>query len=102
MQIGDILVSSYGYNCTLVSFYRVKRVTSASVWLQRLENKWAYDEDGYGQVGKVLPSERETAEKPIMRRRQVNQYSKTEYVAISNYEYAYPWDGQAKYYNSLD
>ena len=101
MQIGDILVSSHGYNCTLVDFYRVKRVTSASVWLQHLESKWDYH-DGYGQVGRVLPSERETAEKPIMRRRQFSELNKNEYVMISNYEYAYPWDGKSMYYNSMD
>ena len=30
-KVNDILVCSYGYNCTLVSFYRVLRVTKASV-----------------------------------------------------------------------
>ena len=101
MQIGDILVSSHGYNCTLVDFYRVKRVTKSSVWLTHLENSWDYS-DGYGQVGTVVPSNRETCEKPIMRRLQFSQLNNQEYVMISKYEYAYPWNGKPAYYNSMD
>ena len=101
MQIGDILVSSHGYNCTLVDFYRVIRVTKSSVWLTHLENKWA-SSDGYGQVGTVLPSDRETREAPIMRRLQFSQLNNQEYVMINKYSYAYPWNGKPAYYNSMD
>ena len=100
-QINDILCSSHGYNCTLVSFYKVVRVTKASVVLQELESR--FDEhDGYGQVGHVVPSHIERANKPFMRRISFNQYSNEYYVAISKYEYASKWDGKPVYYNSMD
>ena len=101
IQINTILVSSFGYNCTLVNFYKVKRITNSSVWLQKLESKWA-SSDEYGQVGKVLPSDRETKDKPFVRRRKFSTYTNSEYVMIDKYEYAYIWDGKPEYYNSMD
>ena len=38
MNIGDILVCKYGYNCTLVEFYIVKRVSKTNAWLQPLKS----------------------------------------------------------------
>ena len=101
IEEGMILVSSHGYNCTLVDFYRVKRVTNANIWLQHLESQW-FSNDGYGQVGKLIPSNRETSEKPFMRRKQHSEYCNSEYVMISKYEYAYIWNGKPEYYNSMD
>lgn len=101
-HIDDILVSSYGYNCTLVSFYRVLRVTKASVVLQEIKWKFA-EHDGYGQVGKVVPViEQVTLNSPITRRFKKTYDGNNFYVAISKYEYAYLWDGQPVYYNSMD
>lgn len=101
MKLNDILCSSHGYNCTLVDFYKVVKLSTSSVWLRRLESTFA-EHDGYGQVGHVVPTERYANDKVIMRRRKYSEYSKTEYIAISNYEFAYPWDGQPAYYNSMD
>lgn len=101
IKVDDILVSSYGYNCTLVEYYRVKRVTNCSVWLQKLETKHSYNDDEYGQSGKVIPG-KETLDKPIMRRISRDNYSNTFYVAINKYKYAYQWDGNPTYYNSMD
>lgn len=101
MKVGMILVCSFGYNCTLVNFYKVVRVTNSSVWLQQLESQWE-SHDGYGQVGKVIPSNHETKDKPFMRRIQHRHYDNQEYVMISKYQYAYIWDGKPEYYNSMD
>ena len=57
---------------------------------------------GYGQVGHVVPSHIERADKPFMRRISFNQYSNEHYVAISKYEYASKWNGKPVYYNSMD
>lgn len=101
MQIGDILVSSYGYNCSLVSFYKVVRVTKASVYLQELRYKFT-EHDGYGQAGKVIPSNEESSSEPFMRRVGRHNYNNQEFVAISKYEYAYAWDGNPVHYDSYD
>lgn len=101
IEEGMILVSSYGYNCTLVNFYRVKRVSASSVWLQKLESRFD-SHDGYGQVGELVPSNRETLDKPFMRRKQHSSYNDAEYIRIDKYEYAYIWDGKPAYYNSMD
>lgn len=101
-HVNDILVCSYGYNCTLVSFYRVLRVTKASVVLQQIKWKFAED-DGYGQVGKVVPIiEQVTLDPPITRRFKPTYDNTGFYVMIDKYAYAYLWDGKPVYYNSMD
>lgn len=101
-HVNDILVCSYGYNCTLVSFYRVLRVTKASVVLQKIKWKFAED-DGYGQVGKVVPIiEQVTSDQPVTRRFKPTYDNTGFYVMISKCAYAYLWDGKPVYYNSMD
>ena len=101
-KVNDILVCSYGYNCTLVSFYRVLRVTKASVVLQEIGYKFA-EHDGYGQVGKVIPNVEQVMLDPPITRRFKPTYDNTGfYVMINKYAYAYLWDGKPVYYNSMD
>ena len=96
-KVNDILVSSFGYNCTLVEFYKVVKATDKTLWLKEL--KWKFTEDdGYGQAGKVIPEDVEIGS--IIMKRQPSEGMES--VKISSCERAYMWNGQPVYYNSYD
>lgn len=101
MNIGDMLVSRYGYNCSLVNFYKVVGLSKSSVWLLKHDEQFVSD-DGYGQVGEVVPTKYAITDKPIVKRLKHSDYNNEDYVKISNYEYAYPWNGKPVHYDSMD
>jgi hypothetical protein len=98
--VGDILYSSSGYNMTLVSFYKVTKVTPSgkSVTLQKLNDK----KTGGGYRGYIVPEN--TFEQPglVHRNKRVLLTRGGYSVKINNYERAYLWDGKPKYYNTMD
>lgn len=100
MNIGDILVSQFGYNCSLVRFYKIIKTTSKSVKLQEL--KWKFTEhDGYGQAGKVVPTEI-TTDNVFSRKIKNDSIDEHSYVKINDYEYASKWNGNPVHYDSYD
>lgn len=102
IEKGDILVSKCGYNCTLVSFYKVVDLTPSgkSAKIIQLKNKFVED-DGYGQAGTVIPSNEKFNDK-ILTKRIDKSSGNTDILKINNYEYAYIWDNKPVYFNSYD
>ena len=91
-KVGDILNSSWGYDQTNVTFYQVTRVTAASVELATLRSQ-STPEQGFMTAYKTpLPGEF-TSDKRFMRR------ASGKGVRITDYEYAYPWDGKPERYS---
>lgn len=103
LNVGDILVQKFGYNCILVSFYKVLSVTKTgkSIKVVKIGQKLVSDEDGYGQIGYVMPNEDEIDEKPFTRRIVKSEYS-GDCIKVNEYSYAYLWDGNKVYFNSCD
>jgi hypothetical protein len=101
MNIGDILCSKQSYGMTIVTFYKVIGVTPSgkSVKLKKLKNKVVSD-DGYGQEGYVVPSDVEGDK--VLVKRLGKTSSGDDYVKISDYEYAYHWNGENQYFTFLD
>ena len=101
LQVNDIVVSKFGYNCSLVTFYKVIGFTPSkkSVKLQEFTNKFATN-DGYNQAGTVIPNlPNDTS---IITKR-INEFSDgTDYIKINDYEYAYKWDNKPVWYDSCD
>lgn len=102
IEINDILVSRFGYNCTLVNFYKVLSKTSSgkSVKIIRLKNKIIND-DGYGQAGEVVASS-ENDGNNVLTKRILKTKNNDECLSIDSYEYAYLWDGKPVYFDSYD
>lgn len=100
-EVNDILVSKFGYNCTLVTFYKVLRKTKSgkTVTLTRLNNK-VVDDDGYGQAGFVIPGDKYKEILPPKRITITNDGEGC--VKIDNYEFAYKWDNEPVYFDSYD
>lgn len=100
MDLGEILVSRYGYSVSLVKFYKIIRKTAKTVTLQEMKYKFV-SSDGYNQQGFVEPTN-EKEDTRIISRRVLDIDSKSPYVKIDNYSRAYLWDKKAVWYDSCD
>lgn len=91
-MVGDILASSWGYDQTNVDFYKVKKVTAASVVIVQICTRET--DEGF-MTGKATPVDVEQGA-PMTKR--VNQIGGYRYgVRIASYAAAYLWDGKPKY-----
>lgn len=102
LEVGDILVSKFGYDCTLVNFYKVVSKTSSgkSGRIALLKSK-IVDLDDYEQVGHIMPIDE--IEKMIGTKRfSQSSIFKDDYIKIDDYRYAYKWDGNKVAFDSYD
>lgn len=102
VKVGDILVHSFGYNCTLVDFYKIVNVTKSgkSIKIRKLNSKMT-SHDGYGQAGKVVPDETFSNNEILTKRIVPSEYFGY-MIKINDYSHAYPWDGKEVSFNSYD
>ena len=110
-QIGDILVSSWGYDQTNIEFYKVVKVSDFSVWIQGVNSKiieitgWAHekvvptDSSEYQVRNWDVPGEYITKTFPISRHK-VKYFSyddeNTYYVSLNSFSFAKKWDGKPR------
>ena len=97
-QVGDILVTSGGYNMILVDFFEIVSKTAKSFKLKKLKNKTI---SGNGWQGECVPDEGhyDTKEGEITCR--INKYGS---VRIGGHygHTAYLWDGKPQHYDHMD
>jgi len=89
LKIGDILSSSWGWEQTNVEFYQVVVVSKASVTLRQIAA--SIKQTGY-MSGETLPCPDTFIGEPFQRRVSVSNW-----VRISNYAAASPWNGRPQY-----
>jgi hypothetical protein len=112
-KVGDFMYSSWGYDQTNIEFYKVVRVSDASVWLQEYESKiveqtgwasetviagdspktywgWECDEDGNSHR-----SVKKTA--GVFRKKWHGDGYFNYVVSMNSFANAYKWDGKAKH-----
>ena len=114
-DVGDILNSSWGYDQTNISWYRVERRTEKSVWLVELKGT-VVEQTGFMQ-GRAMPSsdiqgrykdpyfdengelQQDWDYSPFRRKLSFSTWNDEPepYVKLSSYEYARPWDGSAEW-----
>lgn len=99
-KVNDILVAKFGYNCTLVRFYKVLKVTETQIQFVEIDSQMV-DHDGYGQAGHVMPLEIDIVGKKIIRRK---VYVNGDYVSVKvdDYIWAKKWDGNKVHFDSYD
>lgn len=97
---GQILVESGGYNCILVSFYQVVKVTKCFVWVKPIKAETVQDVDGYGQQTYKRPI-KDSFESNKALRRKIHPYN-GKWCILPYYHIAKPWDGQDAYEDTLD
>lgn len=88
LKVGDILVSSWGYDQTNIDFYKVVKKSESSVWLQKLGKNYL-EQTGWAHYT-VVPT-REKLEIPFARR-----YKSGDYVSINRHKGAFLWDGKPR------
>ena len=98
VQVGDILYTSYGYDMTLVDFYKVIERKNASIKIQLL-NYQVVDGNGYGS-GKVVPLPSPAQDSEVDGK--IFRLSKNYGVCKIGGKTARYWDGTPMYYNHMD
>lgn len=97
-KVGDILVSSWGYDQTNVDFYKVLKLSPSgkSITIQRIKSK--VTETGYmcGNSVPLVPHEVSKYDGEPKTKR-VNLMNEGYNVSLTNYSSAYLWDGQPEY-----
>lgn len=92
LEVGTILVHTFGYSMTIVHFYQVVRRTANSVWIQRLSLN-ALDSHRSGSE-RVMPGTELSG--PV----EMKRVSRDSVKMDSGH--AYKWDGQPAYQNLWD
>jgi hypothetical protein len=92
-KVGDILVSSWGYDQTNIDFYKVIGLTAKSVKIVKIGQQ-IHEQTGWLQET-VLPDPDIVLSEPITRR--VGIASDGYSVKVRDYAWAYLWDGRPKH-----
>ena len=94
VEVGDILYVSWGYDMTIVDFYRVIEKKKASIKLECLAHKFTPEQDEVVPIDKVIPSNKVDGK--------LFRLSKHYGVCQINGHIARYWNGKPKYYNTMD
>lgn len=94
VEVGDILYVSWGYDMTIVDFYRVIERKKASIKLETLAHKFTPQQDKVIPIDKVIPNDKVDGK--------LFRLSKHYGVCQINGHIARYWNGKPKYYNTMD
>ena len=100
VKVGDIFYGSFGYNMTIVEFFRVEKILSAcKVEIQKIGKK--VEETERGGSERVVADPENKIKDPIQKMVMKSNYDgeiyiKTDYCAVR------PWAGQSVYQNTWD
>ena len=89
LTVGDILVSSWGYNQTNVDFYQVVKASAKQVTIREIEKKITSVD---GPSTYVVADKDEFIGAPMNKK--VSEYRGKMYVNINSYSSASEWDGK--------
>ena len=101
--VGQILQNVFGYDCTLVEFYQVTKVTKCFVWVRKLKKEMVENIDGYGQKAMYRPVRNKFIDGSKTLRRKIFKDRCTGYsISVDGYTSAQPWGGQDIYEDTCD
>ena len=92
LEVGNILVSSWGYDQTNIDFYEVVAVKGANIDIQPVSSTVTESGEGYDHVAPV-PGETYGR----VRTKRPTRFGETVSVKITSFAYAYIWDGNSKH-----
>jgi len=99
IKLGDILYSSWGWEQTNITFYKVVKRTPKQVQLQQIGTSHIEDQS-MAMQGTAVPNEEVKRNGVFRRKVQKSSYDNEEYVLVESYEVARPWDGKPKRYTA--
>jgi len=91
LAAGAILSATWGYDQTNVSFYIVLRATDRFATVQEI-GRQTVERKEHPMTGLALPAPDQPVGEPFRRKIAINSRGIV-YLAITNYIFAYPWDG---------
>lgn len=96
IQVGEIIVGSWGYEARYPEFYRVLKLQNGWITLQKLQKvQVGMDGDPYGGGCRLMNTNGQpNNEKAFRRKIGMNSQSQNQYVKINSYEFARKWDGE--------
>ena len=105
LKVGDILVSSWGYEQTNNDFYQVTKTSKTCVWLIRVllpikerEACTGMSEDRKYDIESARPyCDNETPFRKTVHNYSINKEPKNDFVEISSYANAYKYNGEQLY-----
>lgn len=89
VNVGDIYVCSWGYEQTNVDYYKVMSVKNKTVTLAAIGENRNYTGS---MIGTVTPNQNNISDTHITKR--IQYTNNKPYFKMSNYSYAYPWNGK--------
>ena len=100
IQVGDIMLGTYGYEARYPEFYKVTKISGELAYLQTLKKVFVSRSGNYSGDVSLYTTNGEPSGEKIFRRKvkystyfQYGQEQFSPYVKISSYEYACKWDG---------
>lgn len=101
LKPGDILYTSWGYDQTNVDFYQVINVLGrCTVTIREIASELTEPEGSFMQGSRMPLKDQFLKDSPEMKKR-VNAlgsgFQDREYITMTSYSSAYPWDGKPKF-----
>jgi len=93
-KVGDILVSTWGYEQTNVDFYKVLSVNNLTVTFQELQSQQKSDGD---MQGTAVPTQKLIG---AVRKGQMRNRGNATYIKLNSYSFAHLWDGKPERYTA--
>lgn len=99
VKVGDIFLSSWGYEQTNADFYQVREVKGSFVWIQRIASQMVEGGSASGMSSNVVAVKDAFIEGREVLRKRVTTWDggKSISLKIKSCAHAYPWDGQPTY-----
>lgn len=104
IKVGDILTASWGYSMTIVEFYKVTKIISATK-IEIVELGHIIGDCDCGGGSYRMPDTKNCIGDPIQKIVSQSGYEKQDgrwHVKINSSVNLTPWDGRAKYMNTFD
>ena len=101
IEVGSILVSTWGYEQTNVDFYKVLEVKGDYAKIVQIGSKQTSD-GAQSMTGRAVPNESITVGAPMRRKikRKGDGGLSSDAIRLTSYSGAYPWDGKPVSYSS--
>jgi len=102
IKVGDILVSSWGYSMILNSWYQVVKRTAKTVTVREICSKTV---NGNGFQGESMPIPDQFhvgANADVFHSKKLHHNGDRPFIKMTDYEYAYLWDGTPEPFDHLD
>jgi len=89
--VGDILCGTYGYDASIAKFFKVLKVTNASVVIAQLDANNKYNQGGINWTSEPILDVIHEDTEPL--RRRFNSHHNSYYVKLNSYTTLSKWSG---------